>query len=609
MKFLLVAINAKYIHSNLAVYSLKAFAEKYGNNNNEIEIAEYTINQYSDDILRDIYKRKPDAVGFSCYIWNIGMVKEIVRDYKKICPNVDIWVGGPEVSYNVEQVLKENKAIDFVMYGEGELTFKEVMDKYTSNGIDADDFKDILGIGYGMPKDLEHQILESGIPDCLETQGTQIVINSPQQPVDMSDIPFVYKDMSDFENKIIYYETSRGCPFSCSYCLSSIDKRLRFRSLDLVKKELQFFIDNNTNQVKFVDRTFNCNKKHAMEIWSYIKEHDNGVTNFHFEIAADLMTEEEIALIRDMRPGLIQLEIGVQSTNEQTLEAINRKTDIEKIAEITEKIHSGGNIHQHLDLIAGLPYENYESFKKSFDQVYAMKPDQFQLGFLKVLYGSMMKENSEKYGIAYSGRAPYEVLKTNWVSFDDILKLKEVEAVVEIYYNSFQFENTIRKLGELYESPFELYEQLGSFYQRHSENGEKHSRVKRYELLLDFIKENNFNENINGKFNEKVIENIQWDELLTKDFYLRENAKSRPGFSKNIEKYKYQIREFFKGEEVGTILKEYEGYDSKQLEKMTHVEVFGINEDNLTYILFDYKHRNPLNKQAKLINITRQIKR
>ncbi len=486
MKFLLVAINAKYIHSNLAVYSLKAFAEKYGNNNNEIEIAEYTINQYSDDILRDIYKRKPDAVGFSCYIWNIGMVKEIVRDYKKICPNVDVWVGGPEVSYNVEQVLRENEAID---------------------------------------------------------------------------------------------------------------KRLRFRSLDLVKKELQFFIDNNTNQVKFVDRTFNCNKKHAMEIWSYIKKHDNGVTNFHFEIAADLMTEEEIALISDMRPGLIQLEIGVQSTNEKTLEAINRKTDIEKIAEITEKIHHGGNIHQHLDLIAGLPYENYESFKRSFDQVYAMKPDQFQLGFLKVLYGSMMKENSEKYGMAYSGRAPYEVLKTNWVSFDDILKLKEVEAVVEIYYNSFQFENTIRKLSELYESPFELYEQLGSFYQRHSENGEKHSRVKRYELLLNFIKKRNFEEN------------IQWEELLTKDFYLRENAKSRPGFSKNIEKYKHQIREFFKGEEVRTILVDYEDYDSKQLEKMTHVEVFGINEDNLTYILFDYKHRNPLNKQAKLINITKQIKR
>ena len=403
--------------------------------------------------------------------------------------------------------------------------------------------------------------------------------------------------MKYFENKIIYYETSRGCPFSCSYCLSSIDKRLRFRSLDLVKKELQFFIDNNTNQVKFVDRTFNCNKKHAMEIWSYIKKHDNGVTNFHFEIAADLMTEEEIALISDMRPGLIQLEIGVQSTNEKTLEAINRKTDIEKIAEITEKIHHSGNIHQHLDLIAGLPYENYESFKRSFDQVYAMKPDQFQLGFLKVLYGSMMKENSEKYGMAYSGRAPYEVLKTNWVSFDDILKLKEVEAVVEIYYNSCQFENTIRKLSELYESPFELYEQLGSFYQKHSENGEKHSRVKRYELLLNFIKKRNFEEN------------IQWEELLTKDFYLRENAKSRPGFSKNIEKYKHQIREFFKGEEVRTILTDYEDYDSKQLEKMTHVEVFGINEDNLTYILFDYKHRNPLNKQAKLINITKQIKR
>lgn len=576
MKFLLVAINAKYIHSNLAVYSLKAFEERYGNNSNEVEIAEYTINQYSDEILRDIYKRKPDAVGFSCYIWNIGMVKEIINDYKKICPDVDIWVGGPEVSYNTGQVLLENESIDYVMYGEGELTFKNTMDVYSERRISIDSLEQLDGVAY-------------------RNKEGKVVVNAPGKPVSMSSIPFVYKDMRDFENKIIYYETSRGCPFSCSYCLSSIDKRLRFRDLDLVKEELQFFIDNNTNQVKFVDRTFNCNKKHAMEIWSYIKEHDNGITNFHFEIAADLMTDEEIELIRTMRPGLIQLEIGVQSTNEQTLEAINRKTDIEKIARVTEKIHEGGNIHQHLDLIAGLPFEDYESFKRSFDRVYAMKPDQFQLGFLKVLYGSMMKVNSEEYGIAYSARPPYEVLKTNWVSFDDVLKLKEVEAVVEIYYNSFQFENTIGKLSDIYESPFELYEQLGNFYEKHSENGEKHSRVKRYELLLDFIKQTDYAE----------IE--PWDELLTKDFYLRENAKSRPKFSKNIEQYKSQIRGFFKGEDVRTILKDYEQYDSKQLEKMTHVEVFGIKDDSLTYILFDYGHRNPLNKQAKLIDITKQI--
>ena len=576
MKVLLGAVNAKYIHSNLAVYCLKAYAEKYGDTSDEISIGEYTINQQLDEILRDIYKRKPDMLCLSCYIWNLTYVEEICREIKKVMPQIIIWIGGPEVSYDGVKVLERLPEVDGVMKGEGEQTFCDLLHFYQDKTVDG--LQNMKGIVY-------------------REQTGQIVENEWRKTMELSKVPFVYENMELFEHKIIYYETSRGCPFSCSYCLSSIDKRLRFRSLDLVKKELQFFIDNNTNQVKFVDRTFNCNKKHAMEIWSYIKKHDNGVTNFHFEIAADLMTEEEIALISDMRPGLIQLEIGVQSTNEKTLEAINRKTDIEKIAEITEKIHHGGNIHQHLDLIAGLPYENYESFKRSFDQVYAMKPDQFQLGFLKVLYGSMMKENSEKYGMAYSGRAPYEVLKTNWVSFDDILKLKEVEAVVEIYYNSFQFENTIRKLSELYESPFELYEQLGSFYQRHSENGEKHSRVKRYELLLNFIKKRNFEEN------------IQWEELLTKDFYLRENAKSRPGFSKNIEKYKHQIREFFKGEEVRTILMDYEDYDSKQLEKMTHVEVFGINEDNLTYILFDYKHRNPLNKQAKLINITKQIKR
>ena len=595
MKFLLVAINAKYIHSNLAVYSLKAFAEKYGNNNNEIEIAEYTINQYSDDILRDIYKRKPDAVGFSCYIWNIGMVKEIVRDYKKICPNVDVWVGGPEVSYNVEQVLRENEAIDYVMYGEGELTFKEVMDKYTFNGIGIDELKDVLGIGYRKSKSLEHQIFESetGILDCSKKKRIQIIINKPQQPVDMSDIPFVYKEMKDFENKIIYYETSRGCPFSCSYCLSSIDKRIRFRDIDIVKKELQFFLDNNTAQVKFVDRTFNCNKNHAMEIWQYIKDHDNGITNFHFEIAADLTTKEELELMKTMRPGLIQLEIGVQSTNEKTLEAINRKTDIKEIEEITSIIKKGKNIHQHLDLIVGLPYEDYQSFGKSFNDVYRMKPDQLQLGFLKVLHGSMMEVEAAKYEIEYSKRTPYEVLKTKWVSFDDVLKLKEVEAVVEIYYNSLQFVNTMEALDKYFETPFEMFEKLGEFYKQNSENGVKHSRVNRYNLLLEFIEKT---------LNLQSEELERFRELLTFDFYLRENAKSRPTFAKNQEQYKKQIRSIYRNEALLEKMDFYKEFNSKQFEHMTHIEVI-----DGKYLLFDYKNRDPLSKAANIINVTKYV--
>lgn len=580
MKFLLVAINAKYIHSNLAVYSLKAYAEKYGNNDCEIEIAEYTINQYADDILRDIYERKPDVIGFSCYVWNIEMVKKIAADCKKVCNGIDIWAGGPEVSYNVWQVLTENSYIDYIMYGEGEETFKNILDAYHKNSsgkfmIDKEDLRSLNGVAF--------------------RDGYEIVKTLPQDPVDLSTIPFVYKNMKDFENKIIYYETSRGCPFSCSYCLSSIDKKLRFRNLELVKEELKFFIDNKTAQVKFVDRTFNCKHDHAMEIWKFIKENDNGITNFHFEVAADLMTKEEIELISTMRPGLIQLEIGVQSTNEDTLESIDRKTDISKIAKITAEIRKNGNIHQHLDLIAGLPYENYESFANSFNEVYAMKPDQLQLGFLKVLHGSMMEDCSEIYNIIYSKNAPYEVLYTRWLSYEELLKLKAVETVVEIYYNSFQFANTIKELENEFDTAFEMYEALGECYKAYSLNGEKHSRVSRYNLLLDFIRIT------------KEEKCHKYKELLTLDFYLRENAKTRPEFAADISKYKKEIREFFRSEKVYEILPDYQNYDSKQIEKMTHVEVFGIDSGKQSYILFDYKNRNPLNKQAKIIDITEWI--
>lgn len=630
MKFLLVAINAKYIHSNLAVYSLKAYAERYGahikeytrnhgaslndgarnhgtcidewtkdyeegsdncaKNNEEsfknidIEIAEYTINQYTEDIIRDIYERKPDAIGFSCYIWNIEMVNKICEDFKKISPNVDIWVGGPEVSYNVNQVLDEHSVVDYVIYGEGEETFKNIINAYSNYAGNDKTDKDSIRIETDTLKNIK------GI--AFRNQG-EIVITPMQSPVDLSDVPFVYEDMKEFENKIIYYETSRGCPFSCSYCLSSIDKKLRFRDLAIVKKELKFFIDNKTAQVKFVDRTFNCKHDHAMEIWRFIKENDNGITNFHFEIAADLMTEDEIKLISTMRPGLIQLEIGVQSTNGKTLEAINRKTDIKKISKVTEKIRCNRNIHQHLDLIAGLPYENFESFKKSFNEVYAMKPDQLQLGFLKVLHGSAMKEKSQEYDVIYSSMAPYEVLSTHWISYGELLKLKAVETVVEIYYNSFQFDNTIRHLEREFDSAFAMYEKLGIFYKKHSINGEKHSRVSRYNLLLEFIE-------------DEGIDVVSYKQLLTLDFYLRENAKTRPDFAKDILAYKKKVREWMKSEKIREILPDYEGFDSKQIEKMTHVEVFE-KDGNEIYILFDYKNRSPLNKQARIVDITEMI--
>lgn len=567
MKVLLVAVNAKYIHSNLAVYSLKEYAEKYGKNEHEIKIKEYTINQYTEEIVADIYEEQADIIGFSCYIWNIQQVMEVINDLKSVCPKKDIWVGGPEVSFNAVQVLSDNVNVDYVMCGEGEEILKQFLDNYHEGKLQR---KDINGLVY--------------------REDGQIKVNPMMKPVDISDIPFVYRDMKDFENKIIYYETSRGCPFSCSYCLSSIDKKIRFRNLDLVKEELRFFIDNKTSQVKFVDRTFNCNPKHAMEIWRYIKENDNGITNFHFEIAADLMTEEELELISDMRPGLIQLEIGVQSVNEETLQAIHRKTDIGKIESITGRIRQNKNIHQHLDLIAGLPYENYSSFKNSFNTVYAMKPDQLQLGFLKVLNGAGISEEAKEYGIVCSSRPPYEVLKTKWLTFDEILRLKEIETVVEIYYNSLQFSETIRKLEEFFKSPFDMYERLGRYYKKYSAGGLKHSRVNRYVLLLDFIME---------ELNLTEEDSFAWKELLTLDFYLRENAKTRPVFAKSLEDSKKKIHKIYCHPQLKQKLKNYVNYSSKQIEHMTHIEVL-----KGRYILFDYLNRNALTKAASTVDVT-----
>ena len=554
MKILLAACNAKYIHSNLAVYNLKSCSGEYSS---RVVVKEYTINQIRDDILKDIYLEQPDVVCFSCYIWNISFVRELVPDLKKILPQVEFWAGGPEVSYDAVEFLKKNPAFFGVMVGEGEETFHELAGYYierkpeTLSGIRGVAFRD-------------------------ENKGRDIVHTGWRELMDLSKVPFAYSNLTEFKNRIIYYESSRGCPFSCSYCLSSIDKKLRFRDIELVKKELQFFIDNKVPQVKFVDRTFNCKHDHAMEIWRYITENDNGITNFHFEISADLLRSEELALMKTMRPGLIQLEIGVQSTNPQTIKAIRRTMDFEKLKGIVEQIHSFGNIHQHLDLIAGLPYEGYDSFHKSFCDVYALRPEQFQLGFLKVLKGSHMMEMTGEYQILYKDREPYEVLSTAWMTYGEILRLKMVESMVEVYYNSGQFKNTLVFLEKYFDDPFRMYEALGRFYEKKGYSEISHSRMRRYEILMEFAGE------------QKEIPSEALSDVMLLDLYLRENLKNRPSFASDQKPYERQIWDYRK---------------AKKIPKTAHIEVFRDGKR----LLFDYTDRDPLTNNAQLTDITDEV--
>ena len=582
MNILLVAVNAKYIHSNLAVYSLKAYAEKQNCLRGSIDIAEYTINQPLDQILMDLYKKKPEILCFSCYLWNISYIEQLVCEISKVMPEIEIWLGGPEVSWNAEEVLQRLPQVRGVMRGEGEETFLDLVHFYEGafescgKGLD-----DILGITYYKE-------------DVREEKTEHFITATEERPVmaDLNGIPFVYEDIEAFEHKIIYYESSRGCPFSCSYCLSSIDKCLRFRDLELVKRELQFFIDHDVPQVKFVDRTFNCRHDHAMEIWRYVAEHDKGVTNFHFEVAADLLNEEEIALIASMRPGLIQLEIGIQSTNMQTIREIRRTMQFEKVKRIVEQIHAKGNIHQHLDLIAGLPYEDYQRFRCSFNEVYALKPEQLQLGFLKVLKGSYMEEKAKDYQLVYQERPPFEVLSTAWISYDEVIALKGIEEMVEVYYNSRQFEKTLELLEKEFDDACAMFEALRDYYEIKELTQINHTRISRYEILFDFVKQ---------LLKEKHLEDkiVSYQESLIYDLYLRENIKNRPAFAGEDTVDKQTAAAFYeKEEQERRYLKGYERYDKRQMRKMTHLERIGGN-----LLLFDYQSRSPLTHQAAVYTV------
>ncbi len=569
MKLLLTAINAKYIHSNLAVYSLRAYAKEY---REQIELAEYTINHRMEYILSGIYKKRPDVLCFSCYIWNISEVLAVAEEFHKLCPDVPIWMGGPEVSYEVENFLQEHPFVTGVMVGEGEKIFQDLCEYYVN-------LEKKGKICFG-----EKPETIKGLA-FLNADG-HMIFTEPQTPLDMSTIPFCYDEMEDFKNRIIYYESSRGCPFRCSYCLSSIDKKLRFKDIGLVKQELLFFIEKEVPQVKFVDRTFNCDHHHAMEIWRFLKENDRGITNFHFEIAADLLTDEEIEFIAGLRPGLIQLEIGVQTTNPETITEIHRSMDLERVKYVTSRIKEGKNVHQHLDLIAGLPFEDYMTFQKSFDEIYALKPEQLQLGFLKVLKGSYMFEHAKEYGVIYQSRPPYETMETKWLSFDEVLKIKQVEEMLEVYYNSRQYPMSIKLLETEFDSAFAMFAALGDYYEQKGYFSLSHSRIQRLNIFLEFVE----------TIDKEHLEVFR--QAATYDIYSRENAKSRPAFSGDLSEFRELTRKFCKKGKLEHI----EKFDYRMPQEET-VSTLPEREEQPYYLLFDYEKRDMLNHQALIRHV------
>ena len=625
MKCLLVAINSKYIHSNPAVYLLRECALRDLKQKQifgvEVELAEYTINHHASEIFDDIYLHHADLVCFSCYIWNISYIMEIVRDIKKVLPEAEIWLGGPEVSYDAKKVLTRGPDVSGIMRGEGELTFTELVraylqrektsvpDGYTGESFRGQAKEKTSGCAENtrLPEAGEGENAHSDRLDLSQIPGItyraangEIEEHGPQRLLSLDEIPFYYDDMAGFENRIVYYESSRGCPFSCSYCLSSIDKTVRFRSLDLVLPELQFFLDHKVPQVKFVDRTFNCKREHTLGIWRYLVEHDNGITNFHFEVSADIFDEEELELIGKMRPGLIQLEIGVQSTNPDTIREIHRHMDLVKLKRAVDRVYDYRNTHQHLDLIAGLPYENYESFMRSFDDVYRMRPDQLQMGFLKVLKGSYMEEQVAAYDLKYRGIPPYEVLSTKWLPYSDVIRLKGVEDMVEVYYNSGQFPATMKLLEKRFQRPSEIFVNLAEYYEKNGLTGISHSRLARYEILYRFLEEDMREEERDHVTAAKVPETGQpsladFRDSLMYDLYVRENIKSRPSFASDQSPYKKEVREFFMAEEENPKwLTDYAGFDSRQMAKMAHLE----HMEDGTFVLFDYKKRDTLSGNA-----------
>ncbi len=565
---LLVGINAKYIHTNLALRDLRAYALARGNFS--VQLQEFTINQPLDQILEGIYRAEPALIAFSCYIWNLDLVQKLGDDLKQILPRVPIICGGPEVSFESVRFLQENPWADGVLSGEGEEAFFQLL--RAVRGEQA----------YGE------------VPSLIWRRNGEIVENPLAEPLDLQEIPFPYGQGEDLSNRIVYYESSRGCPFRCRYCLSSLAGNVRLLPLERVYQDLDFFLKRQVRQVKFVDRTFNCNREHAMGIWRYLIEHDNGVTNFHFELAAHLLRPQELELLRTAREGLFQFEIGVQSTNASTIQAIDRTTDFQTIGRACRTIASFGNIHQHLDLIAGLPWEDFASFGRSFDDVYALGPEQLQLGFLKVLKGSGMYRDAARYGILYRHRPPYEVLQTHVLPYGDLLRLKEVEAMVELYYNSCRFSQGVEYLVSLWPRPFLFYLELGEFFLQRGYTPSSLTESRQYEGLRALAPERC-----------AVVNLWELDCRLLFDLCRHRTPRKLPeGLQVPPMPPKDWVRAQFARPQVQAFYQDYGDLSQVQLERAVHCQVFPFDVQGIwegqVLCFFHYRRRDLLGRAAVL---------
>ncbi|MBX9138521.1 MULTISPECIES: B12-binding domain-containing radical SAM protein [unclassified Clostridium] len=479
MKVLLTAINSKFVHSNLAVRYLKAFTEDM---DYECKIREFSINDRDEKILEEIIKEKADVIAFSTYIWNIEVVKRLSNLIKLVDENIKIVYGGPEVSYDSLNILKELPG-DYVIQGEGEKTYREFIEYL----LGSRDVRDIRGLYF--------------------KENGEVISNGNRPLMNMEEIVFPYKEDENLDNKIVYYEASRGCPFNCKYCLSSTTHGVRFLNVERVKKELQYFIDKKVRLVKFVDRTFNCNFKFSMAIWEFLINAETN-TQFHFEISADILKPQELELLRKAPKDRFQFEVGVQTTNDDVLNRINRFVNFSDIKEKVVELLEIKNIKQHLDLIAGLPGEDITSFKKSFNDVYSIGPEEIQLGFLKLLRGSSMREEAEEYGMKYSPYPPYEILQTKDVSYDELLLLKKVESMVDKYYNSQKFNNIIKFLINSFDTPYDFYLELGNYFDKKGYFDRNIGNSEYYKVFLDF------NMDITKLDSEVLRDIIKYDYLM-----------------------------------------------------------------------------------------------
>lgn len=584
LKILLSTLNAKFIHSSLALRYLKSWCKEYLNNEGlEIHIEEFTINDHPEKILGEIYRNSPDILAFSCYIWNFPKILEIAGNFKKIMPETVIIMGGPEVSFDPEEVMRGSPFIDYIISGEGERSFERLLRNLIG---EQQDICDIPG--------LTHRIGN----EIITNPGFGIVQN-------LDEIPSPYTgDLKYFKDRIVYFETSRGCPFNCQYCLSSTLKGVRFFSMSRVKADLLTLIRAGVKQVKFVDRTFNCDRERAVEIWKFLLDNGRGI-NFHFEICADLLDEDMIRFLNGVPVGLFQFEIGVQSTNRRTNEIISRRMDFDRVACAVKRISSYKNIHQHLDLIAGLPEEDYNTFKKSFNNVYELKPERLQLGFLKLLKGSELRKRAGEFGYIFTENPPYEVLCNRVMKYEDILKLKMIEDLVEKYPNTHRFDITLDYIIESYfNTPFDFYESFACYWEENKLYRVSHSNEALYRILYDFCK-------YRGIRNPDLIK-----DLLKFDYMLCQCYPKIPGWFNQypIEDFRDRCFEFLGNDRnIESYLPHYKGLSPKEIIKRVNFEIFGYDitgyekqkriSRGITVVLFDYFDRGKIIKRADYYKI------